>query len=82
MFVQKYQVKIFSFVFIFDKIFDIVLTINLSEYCNDANPCLNGGTCTLAEDDYQCHCKYGYSGLNCENLKGVKVLPVFVKLQL
>jgi len=38
--------------------------------CNDpANPCLNGGTCTINEYDasaYRCMCLTGYTGNNCE----------------
>ena len=29
-------------------------------------PCLNGGTCTDQEFDYECSCPPAFSGLNCE----------------
>merc|ERR1719489_647891 len=36
------------------------------EYCKDVNPCLNNGICTTTDDGYECTCKYGYGGVNCE----------------
>ena len=32
----------------------------------DSNPCLNGGTCTDAVNQYSCSCVSGYAGINCE----------------
>ena len=37
----------------------------LSDMC-DAEPCLNGGTCTSEENMYNCSCPDGYIGINCE----------------
>ena len=38
----------------------------LSEYCKDADPCLNGGSCSTNDTTYNCLCKYGFGGVNCE----------------
>ena len=31
----------------------------------DAEPCMNGGTCTDLINDYQCECSEGFWGKNC-----------------
>ena len=32
------------------------------------NPCVNGGTCKIVNDEtYECECNPGYSGEICEN---------------
>ena len=32
----------------------------------DSNPCNNGAACKDLKDNYECICKPGYSGRNCE----------------
>ena len=35
-------------------------------------PCQNGGTCVnVGANQYQCNCKNGYNGTNCENGKSL-----------
>ena len=34
-------------------------------YCHP-NPCLNEGTCSEAQNGYDCHCAIQYTGANCE----------------
>ena len=41
--------------------------------CNESNPCENDGKCTMVENNYQCGCKYGFNGTNCENIMGMIV---------
>jgi Putative Ig domain/Calx-beta domain/EGF-like domain len=40
------------------------------------SPCLNGGQCIDGLDVYQCQCKTGFSGTNCE-----QEIPKFVKFE-
>ena len=35
--------------------------------CNRNNPCRNGGTCSGTVLSYQCSCRFGYTGTNCES---------------
>ena len=35
------------------------------DYC-EQNPCKNGATCSNVEEGYQCTCKPGYSGAQCD----------------
>ena len=35
--------------------------------CNINNPCRNGGTCSGTVLSYQCSCRVGYTGTNCES---------------
>ena len=37
--------------------------------CNNNNPCQNGGTCYGTVLNYQCTCRVGYTGTNCESKK-------------
>lgn len=40
------------------------------DYCKP-NPCKNGATCEENPSDYNCKCKAGWTGKNCE--KGILV---------
>ena len=33
----------------------------------EASPCRNGGTCIDGDNAYECNCRNGFMGLNCEN---------------
>ena len=35
----------------------------------EPNPCQNGAQCTDLVNDYECKCKPGYSGKNCDTSK-------------
>ncbi|KAF6777237.1 hypothetical protein AHF37_03589 [Paragonimus kellicotti] len=36
-------------------------------FCQDLNPCINGGTCvSLPGNKYKCECERGWSGKNCQ----------------
>ena len=38
-----------------------------SLFCENENPCVNGGVCTyLGNSQYTCECPLGYNGTNCE----------------
>ena len=39
---------------------------DIDECYSAYNPCRNGGTCVNSVGGYSCHCKAGYSGINCE----------------
>lgn len=39
-------------------------------YCT-SSPCENGGTCEEIENNYQCQCKTGYMGYNCEGKRNI-----------
>lgn len=47
-------------------------TVIKGDYCEDeinecmARPCLNGGTCSDAFNDFSCDCPPGYNGKRCE----------------
>ena len=45
--------------------------------CNESNPCMNGGECSIKENNYQCDCKYGFGGTNCENVLGKTVILLY-----
>ena len=45
------------------------------------NPCQNEATCVNFEEGYQCECKTGYSGSNCETGDDIQ-LKCFVKIGL
>ncbi|KAL3877080.1 hypothetical protein ACJMK2_034835 [Sinanodonta woodiana] len=36
------------------------------DYCEDGNPCMNGGACVSQTIGYHCNCPVGYTGLNCQ----------------
>ncbi|KAK3579233.1 hypothetical protein CHS0354_033303 [Potamilus streckersoni] len=36
------------------------------DYCEDGNPCKNGGACEDQDIGYRCNCPVGYTGLNCQ----------------
>jgi hypothetical protein len=36
-----------------------------------SNPCQNGGTCSNTPGSYTCNCAAGYTGDNCETMRGV-----------
>ena len=39
-----------------------------SLFCENENPCVNGGICTyLGNSQYTCDCPLGYNGTNCES---------------
>ena len=44
-------------------IFFFVLTADIDDCA--VQPCLNGGTCIDAVNDYSCNCVDGYTGKNC-----------------
>ena len=34
--------------------------------CYLLKPCVNGGTCSDGEENYKCHCPWGYGGVDCQ----------------
>ena len=50
--------------------------INLGSPCDSA-PCLHGGTCTNKAETFECTCRPGYSGKQCEHGKNVKNAEIF-----
>ena len=38
----------------------------VENHCHPRNPCKNGGLCVELDDGYNCRCKVGFTGLNCE----------------
>ena len=50
------------------------------DICDD-NPCENGGTCSAKDDGYECDCKQGFQGINCEEVIG-KILLGFHQFSL
>jgi len=45
-------------------IFSVVLSVEISK-CHP-NPCRNGGECSETDKSYECICKEGFKGENCE----------------
>ena len=43
------------------------------------NPCQNGASCLNGENRYDCTCKPGFSGINCET--GIQKKILFVKVK-
>ena len=55
----------------------IIFDYNLDPDCNDCNPnkCIHG-TCTDQFFTYRCNCPQGYSGLQCEVIRGVLLVYI------
>ena len=43
----------------------LLLLFLFSDPCMNS-PCVNGGTCTAEEGDYECKCAPGYFGFECQ----------------
>ena len=59
---------------------DLSVVIN---NCEQANPCLNGGTCVPLPNSYTCTCADGFSGQVCQDATGKRMRDtMMVKYQL
>ena len=45
-----------------------------------SDPCENGGTCSVVEDDAVCSCSVGFAGKHCEDRKFSKQDPFYIFL--
>ena len=46
-------------------------------YCS-SSPCQNGGVCEEKENNYQCQCKDGYLGYNCEGNRNRNNVHIYI----